>query len=253
MMNDARKSSNPVQERPDEQAVLIYLHRPRPFTLPYRRVRLRRGQGLRRPQKTASGVLLLPLGEGWVVEVLDVWLASWPSLLEAVWPRLSPVGSLWIRAHPQDAAYLKVVADGLLGRRGFHNELVWVHPARFRHPRRWPETHQVLLGYVKSPQRALFRRESIDRIPYMAPRLVGKVKARWGKLPTDVWWPAYDEPGTEGASWGAGEVFPHRFWERLLQAHTRPGDLVLIVGQGDDLASVAKALGRRCRVLSLPS
>lgn len=243
MMQKGKEGRCSVQEGSDEQATLIYLHYPRPLTLPYRRVRLRHGQNLHRPQEAAPGVLLLPLGEGWVVEVLDVWLASWPRLLESVWPCLSPSGSLWIRAHPQDAAYLKVLADGLLGRRGFHNELVWVHPARFRHPRRWPEAHQVLLGYVKSRRRALFRRDRIDRLPYMAPGLVEEAKARRGKLPTDVWWPTLEEPN-------ATATFPPRFWERLLRAHTHPGDLILVLGDEDALVSQAEALGRRYRVLS---
>ncbi len=250
------KDASPVRALaaglPDEQAVLIYLHYPRPPSLPRRQVRLHRERGLRQPVQTVPAVLFLPLGEGWVAEVLDPWLASWPALLETLWPRLSPEGSLWIQVHPRDGAYLKVLADALLGRRCFRNEVVWVHPPRFLDPRRWPETHQALLGYVKSPRRALFQPDAVDRIPYMAPRLVGEAKARRGKLPTDVWWPGLGTSEDEAAR-GEGDFgFPSRFWQRLLRAHTRPGDLLLVVGRVNPLVRAARALGRRCRVLSFP-
>ena len=52
---------------------------------------------------------------------------------------------------------------------------------------RWPRKHDTILWYAKG-DRWLFDREAIDRIPYMAPGLVGPEKAARGKLPTDVWW-----------------------------------------------------------------
>ena len=52
---------------------------------------------------------------------------------------------------------------------------------------RWPRKHDSILWYAKGDAWT-FERDAIDRIPYLAPGLVGPEKAARGKLPTDVWW-----------------------------------------------------------------
>jgi site-specific DNA-methyltransferase (adenine-specific) len=42
--------------------------------------------------------------------------------------------------------------------------------------------------YVKDPENYTFNYDEIERIPYMAPGLVGPEKAARGKTPTDTWW-----------------------------------------------------------------
>ena len=50
--------------------------------------------------------------------------------------------------------------------------------------RRWPAKHDTILVYVKDPTRYYFDAEAVDRIPYMAPSLVGAEKARETSAPT---------------------------------------------------------------------
>ncbi len=47
----------------------------------------------------------------------------------------------------------------------------------------------ILFYFIaKDPRHYTFNVDEIDRIPYMAPGLVGKEKSERGKLPTDTWW-----------------------------------------------------------------
>ena len=63
---------------------------------------------------------------------------------------------------------------------------------------RWPRKHDTILWYAKGDP-WLFDRDAIDRVPYLAPGLVGPEKAARGKLPTDVWWMTIVPPGSRGA------------------------------------------------------
>src|SRR5207253_9155415 len=59
------------------------------------------------------------------------------------------------------------------------------HPDLHSFPTR--RSSDLILWYAKGT-RWTFNRDDVDRIPYMAPGLVGPEKAARGKLPTDVWW-----------------------------------------------------------------
>ena len=86
----------------------------------------------------------------------------------------------------------------------------------------------------------------MDRIPYMAPGLVGKEKAARGKTPTDVWW--HTIVPTQGKErTGYPTQKPLGVLRRLLKVHTRPGDTVLdfFAGSGTT-GEAALALGRSC-------
>ena len=77
--------------------------------------------------------------------------------------------------------------DEVFGPERFLNELVWAYDYGGRARDRWPRKHDTILWYAKGDPWT-FDREAIDRIPYLAPGLVGPEKAARGKLPTDVWW-----------------------------------------------------------------
>ena len=80
--------------------------------------------------------------------------------------------------------------------------------------------------YVKDNQDYVFNRDNIDRIPYMAPGLVGKEKAEKGKLPTDTWWHTIVSP-TGKEKTGYPTQKPLGILKRIIQASSNPGDLVL--------------------------
>jgi hypothetical protein len=63
--------------------------------------------------------------------------------------------------------------------------------------RRWPPKHDNIPVYVKDPRHYAFDADGADRIPYMAPGLVGPDKAAPGKRPTDAWWHTIVPPAAD--------------------------------------------------------
>ncbi|RMD65129.1 site-specific DNA-methyltransferase, partial [Candidatus Parcubacteria bacterium] len=87
--------------------------------------------------------------------------------------------------------------------------------------------------------------EEIERIPYMAPGLVGPEKAARGKLPTDTWWHTI-VPTNGSEKTGYPTQKPLGILRRIVQASSRPGDIVLdfFAGSGTTGAAAIE-LGRR--------
>jgi len=78
--------------------------------------------------------------------------------------------------------------DQVFGRENFLNEIIWSYDYGARSKTRWSAKHDNILFYVKNNKNYVWNYDSMDRIPYMAPDLVGPEKAAKGKTPTDVWW-----------------------------------------------------------------
>src|SRR5208337_570593 len=83
-----------------------------------------------------------------------------------------------------------------------------------------------ILLYAKDPGQYFFDAEAVDRIPYMAPGLVGPEKAARGKLPTDTWWHTIVSP-TGKEKTGYPTQKPLGILNRIVRVHSRPGDLLL--------------------------
>ena len=85
----------------------------------------------------------------------------------------------------------------------------------------------------------------MDRIPYMAPGLVGPEKAARGKTPTDTWWHTIVSP-TGREKTGYPTQKPLGILERIVRASSRQGDLVVDLFAGSGTSGAAALLhGRR--------
>jgi site-specific DNA-methyltransferase (adenine-specific) len=134
--------------------------------------------------------------------------------------------------------------DEVFGPERFLNEIIWAYDYGGRARDRWPRKHDTILWYAKGDAWR-YERDAIDRIPYLAPGLVGPEKAARGKLPTDVWWMTIVPPGSTERT-GYPTQKPIRLLERIVAASSRPGDLVLDPYAGSGTTGVAAArLGRR--------
>ncbi len=167
-------------------------------------------------------------------------------------PRLAEVrrlladdGTLYVHVDPRESHYVKVALDGLFGRECFLNEVIWAYDFGGRPRRRWAPKHDSILVYVKDPERYWFSFDEVDRVPYMAPHLVGEEKAQRGKLPTDVWWHTI-VPTNSAEKTGYPTQKPVGIVRRAIAASSRPGDRVLdcFAGSGTT-AAAARAAGRR--------
>jgi site-specific DNA-methyltransferase (adenine-specific) len=166
-----------------------------------------------------------------------------PRLVEAR-RLLAPHGSFFLHIDYREAHYCKVLLDAIFGRASFMNEIVWAYDYGGRSRRRWPAKHDTILWYARDPDTYTFNYDAMDRIPYLAPKLVGPEKAARGKTPTDVWWQTIVPPG--GAeSTGYPTQKPVALLERIVKIHSNPGDRLLdfFAGSGT-LGAAAARLGR---------
>jgi site-specific DNA-methyltransferase (adenine-specific) len=137
-----------------------------------------------------------------------------------------------------------VLLDNIFGRDCFLNEVIWAYDYGGRTNKKWPPKHDNILVYVKNPREYVFNVDAIDRIPYMAPGLVGAQKAAQGKRPTDTWWHTIVSP-TGKEKTGYPTQKPLGILRRIIAASSNPGDLVLdfFAGSGTTGAA-ALELGR---------
>lgn len=158
---------------------------------------------------------------------------------------LTPDGSLFVHLDYREVHYVKVLLDTIFGRDCFMNEIIWAYDYGGRSKNRWPPKHDNILWYAKDPENYIFQYEAVDRIPYMAPSLVGAEKAERGKTPTDVWWMTI-VPTNSKEKTGYPTQKPLKLLERIIRVHTQPGDWVLDFFAGSGTTGEACArLGRR--------
>ena len=167
-----------------------------------------------------------------------------PRLLEAH-RVLAPRGSLYFHIDYREVHYCKVLLDDIFGRDCFLNEIIWAYYYGGRAARKWPPKHDNILFYIKSPGQYVFNRDEIERIPYMAPGLVGPEKAARGKLPTDTWWHTI-VPTNSAERTGYPTQKPLGVVKRIVAASSPPGGVVLDFFAGSGVTGAAcLALGRR--------
>lgn len=175
---------------------------------------------------------------------LDEHLATLRLRVEEIHRVLAPHGSLYLHCDWRTSHHLRLMLDEVFGPERFLNEIVWAYDYGGRARDRWPRKHDTILWYAKGDT-WVFERDAIDRIPYMAPGLVGPEKAARGKLPTDVWWLTIVPPASAERT-GYPTQKPLRLLERIVAASSRPGDLVLDPYAGSGTTGVAaRRLGRR--------
>jgi site-specific DNA-methyltransferase (adenine-specific) len=153
---------------------------------------------------------------------------------------LSPTGSLLFHIDYREVHYCKVMLDEIFGRACFQNEIIWAYDYGARSTKRWPAKHDNILWYSKDPARYTFNLNATDRIPYMAPGLVGAAKAARGKTPTDVWWHTIVSP-TGKEKTGYATQKPLGILERIVRVHSNPGDTVLDFFAGSGTTGEAAA------------
>ena len=167
-----------------------------------------------------------------------------PRLIEAK-RILTADGSLFMHIDYREVHYIKVMLDGIFGRASFINEIIWSYDYGGKPRNRWAAKHDNILWYAKDPADYVFHHDAIDRIPYMAPDLVGPEKAARGKVPTDVWWMTI-VPTNSKEKTGYPTQKPLKLVDRIVRVHSDEGDTVLDFFAGSGTAGEAAAKnGRR--------
>jgi len=187
----------------------------------------------------------IQVGEKSYGDVFDDYMVFLVPRLEEAYRLLKPTGSLFLHLDYREVHRAKVVLDDLFGRECFVNEIIWAYDYGARTSKRWSPKHDNILWFSKTPEQYCFNFEEIDRIPYMAPNLVGEEKAARGKTPTDTWWHTIVSP-TGKEKTGYPTQKPLGVLSRIVRVHSHPGDLLMdfFAGSGT-LGEAAVRLGRK--------
>ncbi len=169
------------------------------------------------------------------------WLDALERLLLQVRELLGPTGSLVLHCDHRRSHHAAVLCDELFGRgargsdpgaAGFRNEIVWCYALGGSSPRYYPRKHDSLLWYSRG------RTWTFDppRMPARSRRMAGRDK----KVPD--WWdlPSLNNMASERTGYPTQK--PLALLERLVLAHSRPGELVLdpCCGSGTTVVAAAR-------------
>lgn len=159
---------------------------------------------------------------------------------------LTADGSFFFHLDYREIHYCKVLIDEIFGRESFINEIIWSYDYGARSRKKWSTKHDNILWYAKNPNNYIFNYDEIDRIPYMAPCLVGEEKAKLGKTPTDVWWNTIVSPNGKEKT-GYATQKPLAILNRIVKVHSNPGDKLcdFFAGSGS-FGEAAHRAGRNC-------
>lgn len=181
-------------------------------------------------------------------ESSDVYLQFLRPRFEEAYRVLHPQGSLFLHIDYREVHYCKIMLDEIFGRDSFINEIIWAYDYGGRSKSRWPAKHDNILWYAKTPKRYTFNFDEMDRIPYMAPGLVGKEKAARGKTPTDVWWHTIVSTNGEEKT-GYPTQKPLGILNRIVKVHSSPNDTLLDFFAGSGTFGEAAAMHNRSSIL----
>jgi len=218
-----------LQSLPDECVDLIYIDPP--FNTG--RVQARKQLHTVRDEQNGDRVgfqgrsyRTVSLGEHAYQDQFDDYLGFLePRLIEAR-RLLKANGSLYFHIDYREVHYCKVLLDGIFGRESFLNEVIWAYDYGGRTKKKWPAKHDNILWYAKDARNYIYNVDEIERIPYMAPGLVGPEKAARGKLPTDTWWHTI-VPTNSREKTGYPTQKPLGILRRIVRASSPPGGVVL--------------------------
>ena len=188
----------------------------------------------------------LPTDEGFA-DAFDDYIAFLEPRLREAHRVLATTGSLYFHVDYREVHYCKILLDRIFGREAFINEIIWAYDYGARTTKRWPAKHDNILFFAKDPARYHFDVSEVDRIPYMAPGLVGPEKAARGKLPTDTWWHTIVSP-TGKEKLGYPTQKPLGVLRRIVRASAPKGGVVLDFFAGSGTAGAA-ALEHGCQFL----
>ena len=231
----------------DSSVDLIYIDPPFNTGKNQKRTRLKtvRSESGDRTGFSGQRYQTIRLGTQEYIDFFDDYLAFLAPRLEQAYRLLSAQGTLYFHIDYREVHYCKVLLDQIFGRESFLNEIIWAYDYGGRSRRKWPAKHDNILMYVKDPKRYTFNVDDMERIPYMAPSLVGPEKAARGKLPTDTWW--HTIVATNGKEkTGYPTQKPLGVINRIICASSNPGETVLdfFAGSGT-VGESCLASGRR--------
>jgi site-specific DNA-methyltransferase (adenine-specific) len=217
-----------LEQLPSGSVQLIYIDPPFNTGHYQRRTQLRTQQSTTGDRTGYQGLRYetVTLGSKSYFDSFDNYLEFLRPRLAETYRVLDSTGSLYFHIDYREAHYCKILLDEIFGRQCFLNEIIWAYDFGARTTKKWPTKHDNIFLYVKDPKNYIFNYQDIERIPYMAPGLVGPEKAARGKSPTDTWWHTI-VPTNGSEKTGYPTQKPLGIIRRIVMASSNVGDTVL--------------------------
>ena len=134
------------------------------------------------------------------VDIHDDYLAFLEPRLVEFHRVLKAAGSLYFHIDYREAHYCKLLLDADLRARLLpERDHLGLRLRRSRRSAAGRPSTTPSWSTSRIQARYYFDADAVERIPYMAPGLVGPEKAARGKLPTDTWWHTIVPPDRQGA------------------------------------------------------
>jgi len=236
-----------LKETPSKSVNLIYIDPPFNTGKRQSRTQIRAVASLNGDRTGFQGrrYETVKIGSKAFTDAFDDYLAFLEPRLEEAYRVLADDGTFYLHIDYREVHYVKVLLDSIFGRQCFLSEVIWAYDYGARSKNKWPAKHDNILVYVKDPDHYVFNYDDIERIPYMAPGLVGPEKAARGKTPTDTWWHTI-VPTNGKEKTGYPTQKPLGILKRIVQASSRPNDVVMDFFAGSGTTGEAcHLLGRR--------
>ena len=217
-----------LQSLPSESIDLVYIDPPFNTGKVQARTQIRteRSQNGDRVGFQGRRYQTIKVGQKEYADLFDDFLAFLEPRLAETHRLLKPHGSLYFHIDYREVHYCKLLLDQIFGRDSFINEIIWAYDYGARTKKKWPPKHDNILWYAKDPDHYTFNYSQLERIPYMAPGLVGPEKAARGKTPTDTWWHTI-VPTNGKEKTGYPTQKPLGVLRRIIRASSNPGETVL--------------------------
>lgn len=188
------------------------------------------------------------LGTRAYADIFDDYLSFLEPRLVEAHRLLTSDGSFFLHLDYREVHYAKLLLDQIFGREAFINEIIWAYDYGARSTKKWSAKHDNILWYAKDPENYVFNLAEADRIPYMAPDLVGEEKAVRGKTPTDTWWHTIVSPNGKEKT-GYPTQKPLGIIERIVKVHSDRGDHLIDFFAGSGTLGHAAARNGRAATL----
>jgi site-specific DNA-methyltransferase (adenine-specific) len=152
---------------------------------------------------------------------------------------LNDTGSLYLHCDPTASHYLKSLLDGIFGKQGFRNEIVWCYRGGGSPKNGFGRRHDTIFRYSKSHV-LIFNADAV-RVPYQAEGIGRKDDAMWGKhkgtdkvykphpigkIPED-WWIVNTLNANDPERTGYPTQKPLALLHRIIKASSNEGDIVM--------------------------
>lgn len=191
------------------------------------------------------------------------WLTFMKNRLEVARELLAPTGTIYIHLDFNQVHYCKVLLDELFGEENFLNDITWQYYMGGAKPNTFARKHDQILMYSKVPNQNYFHTTKIKRYLHSAPLLPQKPatdnsttsipqlsqdnQGTYSLVTTPNVWSDINSVFNLSKEWtGFNTQKPEKLLARIIEASSKPGDLILDYHLGSGTtAKVAHKLGRR--------